>query len=113
MFQIILWNFSQILENTMMNCSDERSFQCLKRIKNYLQSSIGQTRLGSLSFLSIEHVVMDVHSIDDIFSDFEALENSKKVDKGHVFAKTCCSILICNCRALMPLMLCYNIVLFS
>lgn len=36
------------------NCSTERSFSCLKRIKTYLRSQIKQERLNSMAILTIE-----------------------------------------------------------
>lgn len=36
------------------NCSTERSFSCLKRIKNYLRSTSTQDRLNNLMILAIE-----------------------------------------------------------
>ncbi|KAI6656084.1 hypothetical protein LOD99_11330 [Oopsacas minuta] len=40
------------------NCSGEKSFSKLKRIKNELRNRIGQDRLNSLSVMSIESVVL-------------------------------------------------------
>lgn len=36
------------------NCTTERSFSCLKRIKNYLRSTMGTEKLNSLAILNIE-----------------------------------------------------------
>ena len=36
------------------SCSAERSFSGLRRIKNYLRNTMGQTRLSSLALLNIE-----------------------------------------------------------
>ena len=37
------------------NVTAERAFSCLKRIKTYLRSTIGQDRLSSLAILNIEN----------------------------------------------------------
>ncbi|XP_060881953.1 uncharacterized protein LOC132953587 [Metopolophium dirhodum] len=52
------------------NCSAERSFSCLKRIKNYLRSTMSQDRLNALAILSIEHELTNQLSYDDIIEDF-------------------------------------------
>lgn len=52
------------------NCSAERSFPCLKRIKNYLRSTMSQDRLNALAILSIEHELTNQLSYDDIIEDF-------------------------------------------
>ena len=44
------------------NCSAERSFSKLKKIKNELQTSMGKQRLNYLSLISIENQLM--HEID-------------------------------------------------
>ncbi|XP_065642521.1 zinc finger MYM-type protein 1-like [Hydra vulgaris] len=49
------------------NCSGERSFSAIKRIKNYLRSSLGQSKLNDLSILSIERDLFDnLNTIDII-----------------------------------------------
>ena len=41
------------------NCTAERSFSCLFRIKNYLRSNMSENRLNDLSILSIENDVLN------------------------------------------------------
>ncbi len=50
----------------------ERSFSKLKLIKNYLRSTMVQERLGGLSVISINHVVSQLLSYNDIRDDFAA-----------------------------------------
>ena len=56
------------------SCSAERSFSALRRMKTYLRSTMGQTRLNSLAILNTERkysnmsVVTDVDQIIDIFA---------------------------------------------
>jgi hypothetical protein len=38
-------------------CSVERSFSCLKRVKNYLRSTLTQQKLNSLAILNIENQI--------------------------------------------------------
>ena len=59
------------------NCSDERSFSVLKRVKNQLRSAMGQKRLNSLALLCIENELLEKISTDDIFKSF-ALSQSRK-----------------------------------
>jgi hypothetical protein len=52
------------------SCSAERSFSCLRRLKTYLRSTMGQDRLSALGLLSIERAYanrLDVNSILDVF----------------------------------------------
>jgi len=60
------------------NASGERSFSVLKRVKNYLRSSLANKKTSALSILSIEDEV--VRSIDwiDIVEKFAKLKARKK-----------------------------------
>ena len=59
------------------NCSGERSFSALKRVKNHLRSSMGQKRLNSLALLCIENDILQKIDTDDIIKSF-ALSKSRK-----------------------------------
>ena len=59
------------------NCSGERSFSLLKRVKNQLRSSMGQKRLNSLALLCIEKELLEKIDTDDIIKSF-ALSKSRK-----------------------------------
>ena len=48
------------------NCSGERSFSVLKRVKNQLRSSMGQKRLNSLARLCIENELLEKMDTEDI-----------------------------------------------
>ncbi|QQP39921.1 Uncharacterized protein FKW44_013792, partial [Caligus rogercresseyi] len=50
----------------------ERSFSKLKLIKTYLRSTMMQERLSGLGIISINHVVSNQLSYDDIIDDFAA-----------------------------------------
>lgn len=52
------------------NCSGERSFSTLKRVKNYLRASMGQDRLNALALLSIEAELVQEINYDDIIDVF-------------------------------------------
>lgn len=56
----------------------ERSFSKLKLIKTYLRSTMMQERLSGLAIISINHVVSNQLSYDDVVDDF-ASRKSKKV----------------------------------
>ena len=60
------------------NCSGERSFSKLKRIKNELRNRIGQDRLNSLSIMSIESDVLRQLDFSQIIMDFSHLKSRKK-----------------------------------
>ena len=60
------------------NCSGERWFSVLKRVKNQLRSSMGQKRLNSLAPLCIENELLEKIDADDIIKSF-ALSKSRNV----------------------------------
>ncbi|KAL2102360.1 hypothetical protein ACEWY4_001528 [Coilia grayii] len=56
----------------------ERSFSKLKLIKSYLRSTMSQERLTGLAVISINHVIGEQISYDDIIDDF-ASRKARKV----------------------------------
>lgn len=52
------------------NCSGERSFSKLKRIKNEVRSCMGQQRLSLLSLMSIEREIVSSLSFTDLIDNF-------------------------------------------
>lgn len=52
------------------NCSTERSFSTLRRIKNYLRSTMGSERLNSLAILNIESSITKTINYDDVIKSF-------------------------------------------
>ncbi len=49
----------------------ERAFSCLKRIKSYLRSTMGQTRLSSLALINVHSRIaenLDINHLIDIFA---------------------------------------------
>lgn len=61
------------------NCSGERSFSKLKRIKNDQRSTMGQQRLNHLALLSIEHELLREIDISDIIHKFSLAKTRKHV----------------------------------
>ena len=61
------------------NCSGERSFSRLKRIKNEARSTMSQERLSDLSILSIESDKLRTLTFADIIDDFAAKRTRKKL----------------------------------
>ncbi|CAH1103040.1 unnamed protein product [Psylliodes chrysocephalus] len=61
------------------NCSGERSFSCLKRVKNYLRSTLSEEKLNALALLCIESELMNKITYDDIIDDFSNKKSRKKV----------------------------------
>lgn len=55
------------------NCSGERSFSCLKRVKNYQRSSLFQEKMNSLTLLGIEAEIINTINYDDF-----AIKKSRK-----------------------------------
>ena len=51
------------------SCSAEWSFSCLRRLKSYLRSTMGQERLIALALLNIERDIMpDIEKTIDVFA---------------------------------------------
>lgn len=61
------------------NCSGERSFSTLRRVKNYLRSSISEDRLNSLALMYIEGETFRSMDLDSIIDSFAAMKSRKKV----------------------------------
>ena len=61
------------------NCSGERSFSVLNRVKNQLRSSMGLKKFNSLALLCIENERLEKIDTDDIIKSF-ALSKSRKCD---------------------------------
>ena len=63
------------------SCSAERSFSGLRRLKTYLRSTMGQTRLSSLALLHIERefvnrvITEDIDKIIDVFGQRKGRES--------------------------------------
>jgi len=61
------------------NCTGEISFSNLKRIKNYLRSTIGQDRLASLAILCAEHELFRKVNTRESIEDFARIKARKKI----------------------------------
>ncbi|KAF2903984.1 hypothetical protein ILUMI_02194 [Ignelater luminosus] len=64
------------LSMMVTNCSGERSFSKLKKIKNKLRSSMLQERL-SLSLMSIECDVLKDINFEEVIDDFACLKSRR------------------------------------
>ena len=62
------------------NCSGERSFSKLKRVKNELRTTMGKNRLNMLALLSIEHKLLRDLEIQSLISDFAETKSKKMVN---------------------------------
>lgn len=63
------------------NCSGERSFSLLKRIKSPLRTLMGDSKLSSLAILSIEGDVTRMLDYEDVISDFTATKFRRQIIK--------------------------------
>lgn len=69
------------LSTAAANCSGERSFSTLKRIKNAQRSTMSQSRLSALSLLQIECEILkeiDIESVIDNFAEKKCRRKSCK-----------------------------------
>lgn len=60
------------------NCSGERSFSKLNRIKNELRSTMLQERLNSLSLMSIESDILKEIDFEEVIDDFAHQKSRKR-----------------------------------
>ena len=61
------------------NCSGERSFSKLNFIKDRLRNSIGQGKLGNLTFMSIEWELLSEMDTSNIIHQFAQAKARKKM----------------------------------
>lgn len=61
------------------NCSGERSFSALKRIKNVLRSTMTDKRLNNLSIMSIEAEILRKIDFQDVIREFASRKCSKSI----------------------------------
>jgi len=59
------------------NCAGERNISCIRKVKNYLRTSISELRLNSLSLLCIEANIKTL-SYEDIINEFAIKKSRKK-----------------------------------
>jgi hypothetical protein len=76
--EIALWIFVSTPDT---NCTAERSFSVLKRMNNYLQSTMSQERLNSLAILTIESDLTLSLEYEDIIDDFSRIKSRKNLCK--------------------------------
>lgn len=69
--------YRMLLSIPISNCSAERSFSVLKRVKNYMRSTMKEERLNSLSIMHIESDVLLSLDYDDIIDTF-AQQNCRR-----------------------------------
>ncbi|KAF0763872.1 zinc finger MYM-type protein 1-like [Aphis craccivora] len=65
------------LSTAVANCTEERSFSVLKRVKNNLRSTMSVEKLNALALLNIENKLLNAIGLNDVINDF----NSKKAKK--------------------------------
>jgi len=61
------------------NCSGERSFSLLKRLKSNLRSTMKQDKLSNLSILAIESDITEKLNYEDIITEFAEKRPRKKI----------------------------------
>lgn len=60
------------------NCSSERSFSALKRIKNCLRSSLSENKLSGLALLAIESDITEKVNFYEIIEEFASRKMRRK-----------------------------------
>ena len=61
------------------NCSAERSFSVLKRLKNYCRSTLSNEKLNALGNLTIEQDLVKGLNYDHVIDNFAAFKSRRKV----------------------------------
>lgn len=75
----VVFVLRMVLSPPVTNCTGERSFSTLRRIKNYLRSTITNERLSSLALLTIESQLMQEISYEDVINSFAKKKSRRKV----------------------------------
>ena len=70
---------TRFLCKAVTNCSAERSFSFLKRIKNYLRASCSEDRLSALATLAIEADLLESIDFESIIEEFAQLKTRKRI----------------------------------
>ena len=65
-------------QSTSSSAPPERSFSCLRRLKTYLRSTMGQERLNHLLMLNIHQDKADVVDMRSIARDFVSLHQTRR-----------------------------------
>lgn len=73
--------FRIFLSIPVTNCESERSFSALSMIKNKYRSMMGESRLTSLSILSIECDLTSSVSFEEVIRKFAEEKSRKKIFK--------------------------------
>ncbi len=64
------------------NCTGERSFSALKRLKSPLRTSINDDKLSSLALMSIERDITQKLDYEDVINEFVSKKLRKKFIKN-------------------------------
>jgi len=67
------------LSTAVANCTGERAFSVLKRVNNYLRSSMSEERLNALALLNIENELLNSIDLNDLINDFCSKKARKKL----------------------------------
>lgn len=67
------------LSMAVSNCTAERSFSLLKRIKMYLRANLLEEKLNALSILCIENYITNELDFDHLIKDFSQLKSRKEL----------------------------------
>lgn len=70
--------YRMFISTAVTNCSAERSFSCLKRVKNYLRSTQAQNRLNFLMTLAVEADLLSQINFDEVIQNFAEKKARKK-----------------------------------
>ncbi|GAB1867671.1 hypothetical protein CAJAP_08750 [Camponotus japonicus] len=77
--------FTKLVKHLMTipvsSCTNERSFLTLRRLKNYLRSTMSQDRLNDISMLNIYHEMIDIDT-EEVLNEFIKKNNIRM----HTFA---------------------------
>ena len=80
---MVCQTFQLLIVTPATNCTSERSFSALKRIKTYLRSTMSQVRLNHLMVLQYHRDITDNLDTKTIVNDFISAKESRQ----HIFAK--------------------------
>ncbi|XP_060859956.1 uncharacterized protein LOC132937141 isoform X2 [Metopolophium dirhodum] len=81
MYPYIVIALRMLLCTPCSNCSTERSFSALKRVKSYLRSNIKEERLNALAILNIENDITTKLNYNNVINNFATRQARRRFQK--------------------------------
>jgi len=73
-----------LLVNPASSATAERSFSCLRRLKTYLRSTMGQSRLNHVAVCNVHKTVLEDIRVEELIKQFVLLKDNRIAIFGNV-----------------------------